>query len=67
VGNPVEKWAMHGRVRALHKMLNGQLKKWGILSQVYPHYIMQHGNVFWACAVVTQLTTKIGELLFEVR
>jgi hypothetical protein len=26
VGNPVEKWAMQGRVRARHKMLNGQLK-----------------------------------------
>jgi hypothetical protein len=35
VGNPVEKWVMRGRVRAHHKMLNGRLKNWGILSQVY--------------------------------
>jgi hypothetical protein len=27
---------------------------------------MQHGNVFRACMVVTQLTIENGELLFEV-
>jgi hypothetical protein len=66
VGNPAEKWAMQGRTRAHHKMLNVRLKKWGILSQVYYHNIMRHGNVFRACAVVTQLTIKNGEPLFEV-
>ncbi len=66
VGTPAEKWAMQGRVRVRHEMLNGRLKKWGILSQVYSHDIMQHSNVFRACAVVTQLTIKNGELLFEV-
>ncbi len=49
VGTPAEKWAMQGRLRAHHKALNGQLKNWGILSQVYRHNIMQHGNVFLAC------------------
>jgi hypothetical protein len=66
VGNPAEKWAMQGRVRAHHKMLNGWLKNWGILSQVFQHDIMQHGNVFRACAVVTQLTIENSEPLFEV-
>jgi hypothetical protein len=46
-------------------MLNGRLKKWGILSQVYRHNIMRHGNVFRACAVMTQLTIENGEPLFE--
>jgi hypothetical protein len=41
-------------------------KNWGILSQVYRHDIMRHGEVFRACAVVTQLTIENGELLFEV-
>jgi hypothetical protein len=41
-------------------------KNWGILSQVYCHDIMRHGNVFQACAVVTRLTIENGELLFEV-
>ncbi len=66
VSNPAEKWVMQGRVRARHEMLNGQLKNWGILSQVYRHNIMRHGNVFRACAVVMQLIIKNGELLFEV-
>ncbi len=60
VGNPAEKWAMQGRVRARHKMLNGWLKNWGILSQVYRHDIMRHGEVFRVCAVVTQLTIENG-------
>ncbi len=55
-----------GRVRARHEPLNRWLKNWGILSQVYQHNIMRHGDVFRACAVVTQLTIKNGEPLFEV-
>ncbi len=66
VGNLAENWVMQGRVRARHELLNGRLKKWGILSQVYRHDIMWHGDVFRACAVVTQLTYKNGEPLFEV-
>ena len=57
---------MQGRVRARHEMLNGQLKNWGILSQVFRHHIMMHGDVFRAFAVVTQLTVENGEPLFEV-
>ena len=57
---------MQGRVRARHETLNGRLKNWGILSQVYRHNVLQHGMVFRACAVVTQLTIENGEPLFEV-
>ena len=44
---------MQGRVRALDDKLNGWLKSWGILSQVFCHHIMMHGVVFRACVVVT--------------
>ncbi len=64
--NPAEKWVMQGKVRAHHETLNRQLKKWGILSQVYRHDIMRHGKVFRACAVVTQLTIENGDPLFKV-
>ncbi len=57
---------MQGRVRAHHEMLSGRLKNWGILSQVYHHDIMRHGNVFRVCVVVTQLTIANGEPLFEM-
>jgi hypothetical protein len=57
---------MQGRVRARHETLNGRLKNWGILSQVFHHHIMTYGDVFRACAVVTQLTVENGEPLFEV-
>jgi hypothetical protein len=45
--NPVANLAMQGRVRARHEMLNGRLKNWGILSQVFfRHDIRRHGEVF---------------------
>jgi len=65
--NPVENRVMQGRVRAHHKTLNGRLKNWGILSQVFRHHITMHGDVFRACAVVTQLTIQDSEPLFEVK
>jgi len=64
--NPAENRGMQGRARARHETLNGQLKNWGILSQVFCHHITMHGDVFRACAVVTQLTIENGEPLFEV-
>ncbi len=64
--NTAEKWAMQGRVRGRHEMLNERLKNWGILSHFYRHNIMRHSNVFRACGVATQLTIKNGELLFKV-
>ena len=64
--NPAENRAMQGKVRARHETFNGRLKNWGILSQVYRHHIMSHGDVFRACAEVTQLTVAHGEPLFEV-
>ena len=65
--NPAENWALQGRVRGRHKTLNGRLKNWGILSQVFRHNITMHGDVFRVCAVVTQLTVENSEPLFEVR
>lgn len=46
------------------------LKNWGIISQVFCHYITMHGDVFRVCTVLTltQLTVENGcdEQLFEV-
>ena len=61
-----EKLRMQGRVRARHETLNGRLKNWGILSQVFRHKIILHGKVFRACAVITQLMVENGEPLFAV-
>ncbi len=33
---------------------------------MYHHDIMEHGNVFRAIAVITQISINTGELLFEV-
>ncbi len=44
--NPPENREMQGRVRAHRETLNARLKTWGILSQVYCHDILHHGEVF---------------------
>jgi hypothetical protein len=64
--NPIENLKMQGRIRARHEMLIRRLKNRGILSQVIRHDIRHHGDVFWACAVITQLTIEHGEPLFAV-
>ncbi len=60
-GYSTERRAMSGRARARHETLNGRLKNWGILSQVFRHRIQLHGAVFRACAVMTQVGINIGE------
>jgi len=40
-----EKRGMQARARARHETLNGRLKTWGILSQVFCHSILRHGDV----------------------
>ena len=57
---------MQGIARSRHETLNGRLKAWGILGNVYHHDIREHGTVFYACAVITQLAVANGEPLFEV-
>jgi hypothetical protein len=64
--NPIENLKMQGHVRAHHETLNGHLKNWGILPHVIHHGIWHHGDVFWACTVITQLTIEHGEPLFAV-
>ena len=49
---------MQGRLRAQHEALIGQLNK-------CHHDNTMHGDVFWACAVVTQLTIEV-EVKVEV-
>ena len=61
-----ERRAMSARARARHETLNGRLKNWGILRQVFQHRIQLHGTVFPACAVVTQVGILIEESLFDV-
>ena len=64
--NPAENRVMQGIARSRHETLNGRLKAWGILGNVYRHDIREHGTVFYACAVITQLAVANGEPLFEV-
>jgi hypothetical protein len=64
--NPTENQVMQNRVRSRHESLNGRLKNWAILTSVYCHDLMEHGNVFQAIAVITQISINVGEKLFEV-
>jgi hypothetical protein len=64
--NPAENRVMQGIARSRHETLNGRLKALGIPGNVYHHDIREHGTVFYACAIITQLSVTNGEPLFEV-
>jgi hypothetical protein len=64
--NPAENRVMQGTARSCHETLNGWLKAWGILGNMYRHNIREHATVFYTCAVITQLSVANGEPLFEV-
>jgi hypothetical protein len=64
--NPTENQEMQNRVRSRHESLNGRIKNWEILKSMYRHDLMEHGNVFRAIAVITQISIISGEKLFEV-
>jgi hypothetical protein len=66
--NPTENQEMQNRVRSRHESLNGRLKNWEILKSMYRHDIMEHGNVFWAVAVITQISINVTcKIMNEIR
>ena len=66
IANDPEKESMQLRVRARHETVNRRLKQWNILRSEYRHSIEDHGSVFRAVAVLTQLALEKGEPLFDV-
>lgn len=57
---------MQLRVRARHETCNARFKMWGCLNQTFRHERTKHGDVFRACAVLTQLAIEDGEILYPV-
>ena len=53
-------------VRRQQETVNKRFKMWGSLKQVYRHKIEEHGELFRAICVITQLTIINGEPLFTV-
>ena len=57
---------MQTMVRRRHETVNRRFKQFGVLKQKYRHDLRDHGDVFRAVAVVTQLSIQNGEPLFDV-
>ena len=57
---------VQGVVRSRHETLNRRFKFWEILNQPFRHNIVEHGEVFWAIAVVIQLGIDEDDKLFSV-
>jgi hypothetical protein len=69
--NPTENQAMQNRVWSRHKSLNRRLKNWAILTSLYRHDLMEHGNVFSTITVITQIritvTKVVKQIMNEIR
>lgn len=64
---PLEHLPMMARVMKRHETLNGRLKNWGILEQVFRQKdISLHADVLRAAAVIAQLQIENGEPIFQV-
>ena len=55
-----------GILRARHETLNGRLKTWGCLRQIYRHDRNQHHMLLQAAAVIAQVNISLGNPLFQV-
>ncbi len=64
--NPTKNQVLQNRLQSRHKSLNTSVKILEILKSLYPHDLMEHGKVFWAIAVITQISINAGEKLFDV-
>jgi hypothetical protein len=62
----VDQRRMKYRVAQRHETVNKRLKQWGCLKRVFRHNIQKHQSVFDAVAVITQLSIRNGEPLFDV-
>ena len=56
---------MQQRVQNHQESINNRFKFWGILVQEFHHDITDHGNVFHAVTVISQLKINQGEGLFD--
>lgn len=52
--------------RGRHETINGKLKRWGCLRQLFRHDRHKHHIVFKACLTLTQLLLDYGERSFDV-
>ena len=53
--------------RARHETINGKLKRWGVLCQMFRHNRKKHHFIFKACIALTQLLLNHGERSFDVK
>jgi len=53
------------RCRNRQETVNKRLKQFGVLKQRYRHDLTMHGDIFRACAVLTQLAINDGDKLFS--
>ena len=56
---------MQQRVQNHQESINNRFKFWGILVQELQNDIPDHGNVFHAVTVISQLEINQGEGLFD--
>ena len=54
------------QLRGRHETINGKLKRWGVLRQLFRHNRNKHHVVFKACITLTQLLIDYGERSFKV-
>ena len=61
------KWRrMKGRARALHKTVNGAIKHYAFMNDVYRHSIHKHYSLMRAVYVLMQSEIEEGNITFQI-
>ena len=63
---PNERKKMMSIVRMRQETVNKRLKQWSIIRQTYRHDLVDHGDVFAAIVVITQIAITNEDPLFAV-
>ena len=58
--------SLFSRIRARHEVLNGRLKRFGVLRNASRHRLQLHSKVFFAEANITQISIENEDPLFHV-
>lgn len=55
-----------GRARARHETINGRLKKWNCIKNVYRHHLDKHYLIFTSIAIIEQISISNGRAPFQI-
>ena len=65
-GGNIEWRRMKGRARACHETVNGAIKQYAIMNEVYRHSVHKHYSLMKAVCALVQSEIEEGNITFQI-